>query len=206
MAMRFVAQRKRMRTKSKDARSTALVAVSKQQADVNLARKVLQLSKYVKGMKPEMKFVDLNLSQTNVSFVAGTAQLMSAIAAGTGVNQRVGENVQVKYIELHFEAAYLNSIALSTNDNPSFRFWIVQDKQQVQNAAPSVADLVDAPSLPTISLFNVQEQKRFRVIYDSGAQVMGTRFVGSGLPASISITKFGTRFPFRYAFLVPLRP
>jgi len=146
------------------------------------------------------------LSQTNVSFVAGTAQLMSAIAAGTGVNQRVGENVQVKYIEVHFEAAYVNSIASSINDNPSFRFWIIQDKQQVQNAAPSVADLVDQPSTPTTSLFNVQEQKRFRVIYDSGAQVMGTRFVGLGVPASISITKFGTRFPFRYASLVLLRP
>ena len=165
-----------MRTKSKDARSTALVAVSKQQAETNLARKVLQLSKYVKGMRPEMKFVDLNLSQTNVSQVAGTSQLMSAIAAGAGVNQRIGENVQVRYIELHFEAIFLSSIAVATNDNPSYRLYIVQDKQQVQNASPAVADLVDAPSLPTIQLFNVQEQKRFRVIYDSGPQVMKLHF------------------------------
>lgn len=202
--MRYVARRKRQRTKASDARSTALVAVSKQQAETNLARKVLQLSKFVKGMKPEMKFVDLSLSQTNVSQVAGTSQLMSAIAAGAGVNQRIGENVQVRYIELHFEAIFAGSIASATNDNPSYRLYIVQDKQQVQNASPAVADLVDQPSLPTTQLFNVQEQKRFRVIYDSGPQVVSNRFVP--FPASLGQIETGVSQFARYACLAILVP
>jgi len=171
MAMRFVSQRKRQRTQTKDARSTALVPVSKQQAEVNLARKVAQLSKYVKGLKPEMKFADISLSATNVSPTTGVTTLMSSIAAGAGVNQRVGENVQIKYIEMHFEAIFAGSVASSTNDNPSYRVYIVQDKQQVPNVSPALSDLVDQPSTPTVQLFNVQEQKRFRVIYDSGPQV-----------------------------------
>jgi len=43
--------------------------------------------------------------------------------------------------------------------------------------SPALTDLVDQPSLPTVQLFNVQEQKRFRVIYDSGPQVISNRFV-----------------------------
>lgn len=174
--MRFVARRKRLRTKSSDARSTALVAVSKQQADVNLARKVIQLSKYVKGLKPEMKFIDLNLSSTNVPFTTGVTQLMSSIGAGTNVNQRVGENVQVKYLEMHFEAGFINSVAAAVNDNPSYRVYIVQDRQQIATTSPALSDLVDVPGLPTVQLLNVQEQKRFRIIYDSGPQVMKLHF------------------------------
>jgi len=184
--MRFVARRKRQRTKSSDARSTALVAVSQKQAELNLARKVAQLSKYVKGLKPEMKFADVSLSGTNVSPTTGLTTHMSFIAAGTGVNQRVGENVQIKYIEMHFEAVFIASIAIATNDNPSYRVYIVQDKQQVASTSPTLADLVDQPSVPTVQLLNVQEQKRFRVIYDSGPQVMATLF----LPFAVSVNQF----------------
>jgi len=199
MAMRFVAQRKRQRTQTKDARSTALVPVSKQQAEVNLARKVAQLSKYVKGLKPEMKFADVSLSASNVSPTTGVTTLMSAIAAGTGVNQRVGENVQVKYIEMHFEAIFAGSVAAATNDNPSYRVYIVQDKQQISNTSPGLLDLVDQPSVPTVQLFNVQEQKRFRVIYDSGPQVISNRFVP--FSAFLGQIETGVSQIARYAFL-----
>lgn len=172
MAMRYVAKRQRIRSRSRGPKSTALVSVSAKQAEMNLARKVVQLSKYVKGLKPEMKFVDLALSSTNVNTGTGLTQLMSAVAAGSNINNRIGENILAKYIEVNFEAVYGASISVATNDNPSYRFYIVQDKQQIGSTSPALSDLIDAPGTPTIALYNVTEQKRFRVIFDSGPQVM----------------------------------
>lgn len=179
-------QRKRARTAGKGVQKTALVAVSKKQAEENLARKVVQLSKYVKGLKPEMKFADLTMSSSNVPTATGYTQLMSAIAAGTGVNQRVGENVQIKYLELHFQPLYTNSVDTAVNENPSYRFFIVQDKQQISDTTPDLTDLLDQPATPSLSLFNVSEQKRFRVIYDSGPQTVTFGVLAADMDSSIS--------------------
>jgi len=152
--------------------SRALVPVTKAQAERNLARKVQELSKYVKGFKPEMKFIDISLSTLNISQAGGLTLLMSAISQATAVNARIGENVQVRYIEMHGEVSYASSVALAVNDNPTYRVYIVQDKQQVASTSPALSDLVDQPGNPVYQLRNVQEQKRFRVIYDSGPQVL----------------------------------
>jgi len=165
-------QRKRARFTKRSVGSGSLVPVSKLSAELNMAREVQKLKKYVKGLKPEIKFADITLASTNISPTAGVTVHMTAIAQGIAVNQRIGENVQVRHVEFHGEVTYANSVGSSTNDTPTYRVYIVQDMQQIASTSPSVADLVDQPSTPVYQLYNVSEQKRFRVLYDSGPQML----------------------------------
>jgi len=165
-------QRKRARFTKRSVGSGSLVPVSKLSAEINLARKVQQLSKYVKGLKPEIKYADITLASNNINAATGVTVHMTAIAQGIAVNQRIGENVQVRHVEFHGEIAYAASLVLATNDTPTYRVYIVQDMQQIASTSPSLADLVDQPALPVIQLLNVSEQKRFRILYDSGPQML----------------------------------
>lgn len=183
-------QTKRKGFTKRSAGSGSLVPVSKAKAEMNLARKVLQLSKQLKVMKPEMKFADISLNTLNISPTAGNVLLMSQISQATAVNARVGENVQVRHIEFHGEVSFAGSIAVVTTDNPSYRVYVVQDTQQVPSTNCSVADLVDQPGVPVYQLFNVSEQKRFRVLYDSGPQML---FLGNPVGGGVvnsNITMF----------------
>lgn len=165
-------QTKRKGFTKRSAGSGSLVPVSKAKAEMNLARKVLQLSKQLKVIKPEMKYADISLNMLNISPVAGNVMLMSSISQATAVNARVGENVHVRHVEFHGEVSFAASIAVVTTDNPSYRVYVVQDTQQVPSTNPAVSDLVDQPGVPVYQLFNVTEQKRFRVLYDSGPQML----------------------------------
>lgn len=136
-----------------------------------LEKKVAQLSRAIALTRPEVKFTDLSLATLNINPAVGVVTLMTAIAAGTGVNQRIGENVLVNWVEMHLEVVGVNSIQLAVNDNPSYRVYIVQDTQQIASTLPTLLDLVDQPALPVIQLKQVTEQKRFRILYDSGPQM-----------------------------------
>lgn len=165
-------QTKRARYTKPSAGSASLVPVSKAKAEMNLARKVQQLSKFVKGLRPEIKYLDLSLSTTNITTSTGLTIHLTQIAQATAVNSRIGENVQVRWVEFHIEIPYSSSVAAVTSDNPTYRVYIVQDLQQVASTSPALSDLVDQPALPIVQLFNVSEQKRFRVLYDSRPQML----------------------------------
>lgn len=175
-------QTKRARYTKPSAGSASLVPVSKAKAEMNLARKVQQLSKFVKGLKPEIKYLDLSLNTTNIAPATGLTIHLTQISQATAVNARVGENVQVRWVEFHGEIAYASSVVLATNDNPTYRVYVVQDMQQIASTSPALSDLVDQPAVPVYQLFNVQEQKRFRVLYDSGPQMVS---IGAAAVATI---------------------
>jgi hypothetical protein len=96
---------------------------------------------------------------------------MTQIAAGTGINNRIGENVRIVSWQVNLKGNWLGSIQSSINDSPSYRFYICQDMQQVASTTPSGIDLVDQPSLPGTQLLQVTEQKRFKVLFDSKPQI-----------------------------------
>jgi len=154
-----------------------VVPVSAARAEANLARKVIRLERLYRGLQPEIKYADIALTSVNVSSANGLVVPMTAIAQGAGVNQRISENILVKHVEFHMEVFYLNSISTSLTDNGTYRVYVIQDKQQIADTAPACVDLVDQPSLPSIQLLQVTEQKRFRILYDSGPQML---YIGQG--------------------------
>lgn len=174
-------QTKRARTSKATVSKGSLVPVSAKQAEINLAQKVVKLTKLVAGLRPETKYVDTSISSNNVSVANGIVIHLTGIAGGTGINQRVGDAVNMLWWNVNLSLTNSSSFN-ATNENPSFRFYIVRDTQQVGDTAPSGADLVDQPSLPKIQLLNVATtmQKRFQVIYDSRPQIL---FLGTGLAA-----------------------
>jgi len=177
--------------------------VSAARAESNLAKKVVRLERLVKGLKPEIKFTDISLASNNISSANGAVIHMTQIAQGAAINQRISENVLVKHVEMHMEISTGTGVALSTNDNPSYRVYIVQDKQQVADTSPAVIDFVDQPSLPVTQLTQVTEQKRFRILYDSGPQMVYTGSLGAAavnLPSSeaVMMCKFHLHFKRSY--------
>lgn len=146
--------------------ANAIVPVSTKQANDNLAKRVVALSKLVRALKPELKYLDLNLSGVNVSVTNGAVACLTQCAAGTGVYERVGENITITSMLVNFEIILTNSFT-QTDPMTCCRFYIAQDTQSNASTAPVGSDLVDQPPLPALQLYKVQEQGRFKVLYDS---------------------------------------
>lgn len=172
-------QRKRARPSKSTVAKGSLVPVSAKQAEINLAQKVVKLTKLVSGLRPETKYIDTSLTSNNVSVNNGVVINLTAIAGGTGINQRVGDAVNMLWWNLNLSVT-LSSAQNTTTEMPAFRFYIVRDLQQVSDTAPTGSDLVDQPSLPKIQLLNVATtmQRRFQIVYDSKPQLI---FPGTGL-------------------------
>lgn len=178
---------KRRRTLSK----TGLIPVSASAAESNLASRVVALSKLVKGLKPEIKFIDVDVSGTNVSTANGLVTLMTPITQGVTVSNRVGEAVKLVSWQINFQAIPDTS---ASNVMPCFRFYVVQDMQQAVDTVPTGALLVDQPSLPQIQLLNINQQKRFRILFDSKPQTLPT----GSQSASGSFTQTLTRLQYNW--------
>lgn len=174
--------------------SRALVPVSARQAENNLAQKVVKLTKLVKGLKPEVKYIDTSLSTNNVPVATGSVIHLTGIAGGTNVAQRVGDAVTSLWWNVNLSLTNTSSFN-ATNENPSYRFYIVRDNQQVGDTAPAGGDLVDQPSLPKIQLLNISTtmQKRFQVLYDSRPQIL---FAGTGVTAQNNSVVFPAKLQF----------
>lgn len=173
-----------------------MVPVTAARAEANLAQKVLRLERAVKQIKPEVKYFDLSLTNNNISVANGLVVHLTGIAAGTGVSQRVGDAIRAQWLQINLSvtaSSYFNA----TNENPSFRFYIVQDTQQIGDTTPAGSDLVDQPPLPKIQLLNilVTMQKRFRVLYDSKPQIM---FAGTGVAAQNNSVVFPAKLQFNF--------
>lgn len=176
------------RRSSDTSRSKALVPVSQAQADRNLANKVVKLTKLVRGIKPEVKYIDTSLNTSNVSVANGIVIHLTGVASGVGINQRVGDLITSQWWNVNLSLTSSSSFS-ATNENPAYRFYIVRDNQQVGDTAPAGSDLVDQPSLPKIQLRNVSTtmQKRFQILFDSKPQVL---FAGTGVTAQNNSVNF----------------
>lgn len=96
--------------------------------------------------------------------------LLNMIAQGTAVNQRIGNRIMVKYIQLTVAVGY--SPELNTG-SCTCRYVLVQDKSNAGDVAPATSIWSDGPVLaagvgePTVSsLKNFNNLKRFRFRLD----------------------------------------
>lgn len=175
----------------------SIVPVSAKQAESNLAARVVKLAKLVRGLKPEVKYIDVSLATTNAA-TAGTVIHLTPISQGTAVNTRVGDVVRMLWYQVNLNILFTSSVMTTVTENPAFRFYIVQDRQQGADTAPTLAQLVDNPALPSYQLLEIQSamQGRFKVLYDSKPQLMAAGTIAvADLDSSIS---FPARFQFNF--------
>jgi hypothetical protein len=156
-----------------------------------LAAKVAKLERRIAMQAPEDKFNDLDNGASNVTPANGLSFNLAAIASGVGINQRVGFAVTVKHIDVHFSINYTSSLLSCTNENPAYRIYVVQDKQQIADASGiTISDFVDNPALPITQLRNLATLQRFSVLYDSGPQIVYSGVPGTGVPNDAMVATF----------------
>lgn len=164
----------------------------------SLEAKLARIERALASVAPEIKYCDLDLSTTNSPSANGSSGHMTAIAAGTAVNTRVGLRVIVKRVELHFYFNYTSSILSVTSETPAYRVYIVQDRQEIQdNSAITISDFVDNAALPITQLRNVSSFQRFKVLFDSGPQIVFTGVPGTGVPNDVMVSPFKVQVHFK---------
>lgn len=136
----------------------------------DVQHKIARLERMVARTKPEVKYADLTQTMTNVPVSTGSVGALTLVAQGVTVAGRIGNFIRVHHIEYHASiTGYVTSVTIDS----AYRVYIVQDTTQVGDTAPALADLVDQPSQPIVQLRNVNQMRRFRVLYDSGPQLIG---------------------------------
>lgn len=131
-----------------------------------LRQQVKSLQKVVKRLAPEKKMVDVSLAQANIPNT-GAVTHITAVGAGTGQNQRVGNTINVTDITCRGFLTGGTDV-----DIVSFmRFAIVVDKEQVADTQPTAANIFT--SQQAVQAFpNLDNLERFRVLWMSSVYDM----------------------------------
>ena len=118
----------------------------------------------------ELKAVDTSVNQAADS--TGGVVLLSGIARGDDINQRTGREVTLRSIECRFTAR----VTAGTGIDQQQRLLIVYDRQS-NGAAPSVADVLGSANV--LYPRNLENRRRFKVLYDRFFQLNGSGEAGS---------------------------
>jgi len=122
-------------------------------------QQLASLRRAVKHLAPELKLTDLLLTQNNVTS-SGTIQHVSNIAQGTDSNQRVGNSINVRNIALHVTFTSGSEASAAT----TFRYALVQDKQQISDTAPTISDVFNSTD-PKITMPAQGSRERFNILW-----------------------------------------
>jgi hypothetical protein len=151
----------------------ALVPVSGAAAERNLAVQVAKLTRQVRLHKPEIKFSDIDVSATNVAVSDSYSELMSSVAAGTGINGRVGEKIRVVGFELNVLPVIDATSVDPAQANSAYRVLVCQFMQQVADSSNlGYAAVFDQAGLPFTALYTATQQNFVKILYDSGPIVL----------------------------------
>lgn len=144
-----------------------------------LTQQVKSLQRVVKSILPEVKNASISLNQTNIT-TAGAIVHLTAISQAVTATQRVGEDITVKKISVKGK---LTSFAAASNTAPVFyRYFIVKDKQQVNDTVPAIGDIWSTTD-PTLALPSISFEDRFTFLWVSPLQCSNQMLNGPQVPA-----------------------
>lgn len=124
----------------------------------SLYSQVKSLQKVVKRISPEIKNLDVTITQANIT-TSGTITHISAIPGGSGANARVGNTVDLTGLVLR--------LALSQTSNGTYqRIYVIQDRQQVADTTPSITDIFST-AVPVNAQPNSDNIARFSFLWVS---------------------------------------
>lgn len=129
----------------------------------SLLQQVRSLQRFVNTIKPEVKYVDVQVAANNIT-TAGNVVHVTAIAQGDTTSTRTGEAVRVVSI------SYKGTFSSFSTTTPFYRVALVQDLQTISDTAPSAANIFTdgiATANPVTVLPNLATLERFRVLYMS---------------------------------------
>lgn len=170
------------------------VVVTAPQASLALARKVNRLSKIVKGIQPELKFLSLTGSAANVTDTTGLAVPLVFLTAGTDYNNRISDRVRVKRVQFTVRISTAAASLGATPTSEEFtRFYLIQDLQQVSDTSPTVNDVLFSGSTPQFPVLNMSTaQGRYKMLWHSPLMVhsrLATSSVAGAVTTPLSPTQ-----------------
>lgn len=139
-------------------------------------RKKLYNQSLLKAMQKEVKFLDTNISSTDITSTGViVSNCLNAIPVGTGDSQRIGK--EVKTLKLMYRGysriPNQSSLLRTTVDH---RYIVYLDKQ-ANGAAATVTNILSAATWNAFR--NLDNTKRFQILYDQNHRIDCTG-VGSG--------------------------
>lgn len=117
---------------------------------------------------PEQKTYDFLNTGTVADNVGQTQNLLSAIAQGTNIGQRVGLNIVIKSIQLHGDYASTAANLIAAGERDSMRLIVFVDKQSNGSSISTPQNLVYATGGSQTSAFTGRDPAyldRFDVLY-----------------------------------------
>ncbi len=130
-------------------------------------------------MGGELKFHDQDCNDAATStggFITNTGSL-NKIAQGIAEQQRIGRKATIKAIEWNCELAWIPIVGTAAPDHVAVRVIMFVDKQ-CNGATAVVADLLQ--DVDYQSFYNLENQNRFRIIWDRTYQLRASGGAGDG--------------------------
>lgn len=132
--------------------------------------------KAISAKRPELKFIDIPQTQSQVPAVSPGAfggSLVNGINQGTGQYNRIGRLISSKYLEIKWCGAMSDADVLAFNPKRPFqvRVFVIID-HQCNGAAPTISEMFannrydGVASTNTMSQVNMQNRSRFTVLRD----------------------------------------
>jgi len=130
-----------------------------------LAQQVKALQTVVNKLKPETKYVDIDLVNANVPDATGAMVHLTAIAQGDTQSTRTGNSINVVNLSVFMQFTR-QAFGTAMTINAGLRWCIIQDKEQVADTQPSIGAVFENTS-PVVPLPDLANLERFRIIYMS---------------------------------------
>lgn len=91
--------------------------------------------------------------------ISGAVALLNGMVTGTGIDQRLGREVMLDWIEGHFESGVTASTGID-----QYQRWLLVYDRQPNGAALTTSDVLD--SVEPLSQLNLANSSRFSIIAD----------------------------------------
>lgn len=142
--------------------------------------------------KPELKASDQTINGTTAVNTTGAFTLLNGLVPGTGLNQRVGRKLLVKYINFRGVCGPDSAFAGgNTSVGQQHRYIIFADRDS-NGAAPTLAQLLD--SAAPWSQYNLDNRGRFKILADWTHEFPGIAASAAGQPSN-GVQSFDVKIP-----------
>lgn len=124
-------------------------------------QQVKSLAKAVRARNPEIKYIDITCSVTNVVVATGDVVELTAIPAGTDQSQRISDAIRIKSLSL---SGAMAGAWETTSQTLGARIAVVQDMQQITDTDITVGDVFSSVD-PIVTFLNLNSLGRYKVLY-----------------------------------------
>lgn len=129
-----------------------------------IASKILAMQRTLRAMRPEKKYHDSWVNAENLDGAIITP--VHQIAQGADQFERIGNQIHAD--GLYFNWALVGDGKVDTQALVEVRFMIIQDTQQISDAGPSLADILeDHIVFPLTTPLKKTHLGRYRILYEN---------------------------------------